>query len=302
VTALTAALRDPHQRVRLASARALGQIGPLAAPALPALHAMLRDPVVSLRVAAAADLWSIAGQSDGSVQILVEATADSDATIRLAAVEQLGRMQAHTSAALASLVADIKDHDASVSIAALTSLGEIGPDARATASAPLRQLLEDSHPEYRLLAARALWHVDFHPAELLPVLLTALQDRNETVRDAAAHLLGEIGRPAFPAAGALHERLKDPAPYVRVDAAVALWRIEGNLDDVLPLLIRIIRDRDGADPYLRQFAVISLGEIGPPARDAIPVIMEVSEDEFASVRAAAAVALRNIKVENRRKQ
>ncbi len=84
-------------------------------------------------------------------------------------------------------------------------------------------------------------------------------------------------------------------PYVRVDAALALWRIEGNLDEVLPLLSQIVKNQDGADPDLRRFALAALGQIGPPAREAIPVIMEASEDEFPSIRAAASLALCEIR-------
>src|SRR5690606_19829319 len=59
VPVLQAALSFDDPRVRGGAARALGLLGPEAAPAIGALKALLRDEKTSVRVHAAQALWSI---------------------------------------------------------------------------------------------------------------------------------------------------------------------------------------------------------------------------------------------------
>lgn len=299
--ALIGALKDPNDEVRLKAAQALGRIGPAAATALPMLGEMLRDSNVSIRISAAADLWAIGRQAQAAVPILVAASGDPDSAVRAAALDALGQMQAHSPTALGALVTGLGDVDVSVRTAAMRALGQIGAGARAAADGPLREMLKDPHAEIRLLSARALWRVDSDPEELLPTLLDAIRDKSWAVRDGAVTLLGEMGPPAASAAETARALLDDPVAYVQVDAALAVWRITGDLNDVLPLISGIIRDRDN-DPYLRQLAIAALGAIGPPAREAITVLMDASKDEYFSVRTAAEDAMPKVAAANSKSQ
>ena len=138
-----------------------------------------------------------------------------------------------------------------------------------------------------------VWRIDANAAEVLPTLLQSLRDRSWAVRDGAVTLLGEIGPPAASALPNARALLDDPVSYVQIDAGLAIWRIDGNVNDVLPVLTRIISDRD-AEPDLRQFALAAIGEIGPPARPALAVLTEASEDESYQVRTAALESRRKI--------
>ena len=83
--------------------------------------------------------------------------------------------------------------------------------------------------------------------------------------------------------------LKDASPKVRARAALALADGEGgdaHLDD-------LIRAVDDDDDEVRQLAITALGEIGD-AR-AVPRLARAAEDERASMRYQAVIALANVK-------
>ncbi len=291
---LAAGLQDREARVRLASALALGRLGRTAEPASSALHGLLRDPDLAVRTNAAGAIGTIDGANDETTGVLVEGAKGSDPAVRLAAIDQLGRLRVQRPDALAVLAASVIDVDFGIRSASIAALGRIGTPARGAALQSLHQVLRDPRWEMRLMAARALWRVEGNVAELLPGLMGALQERDWAVRDGAAVLLGEMGRAAGPAAGAVRELLKDPMVYARMDGALALWRIEGNASESLPVLKGIVRRREYADPYPRQLAITALGEMGPAGREAVGVLSEASQDEFPMVRGAARAALARV--------
>ena len=172
--------------------------------------------------------------------------------------------------------------------------GKAAAPAGSAARARLIELLKDPRQGTRLLAGEALWRISADSRMVLPLILTSLQDHDWMIRDTAVVLAGQMGSAAAPAEREVRALLDDPSPYVRIDAAVALWKILNDLSDVLPPLEKIIRDQDNMEPYVRQLAIIAIGDIGLPARSAGKLLMDVSEDEYAIVRSAAAGALRKI--------
>jgi hypothetical protein len=66
--------------------------------------------------------------------------------------------------------------------------------------------------------------------------------------------------------------LKNPDSSSRIAVALALWDITRKTDVVLPELLRQVKEGNALG---RTEAAQALGEIGPPARSAIPALLEL---------------------------
>jgi HEAT repeat protein len=157
---LRTALKDKAFIVRLNVAMALAQIGPKASPAVPDLIATLKDERPEVRAAAATALGQIGPDAKDAVAPLGELLKDKTQppTLRQAAALALGKTKSKDSVAL----------------------------LKATAAET------DGLP--RVSAAWALYLLDRANAkEAIPVLRSALKDKNVAVQTSAVQTLGYIG-------------------------------------------------------------------------------------------------------------
>jgi HEAT repeat protein len=185
-------LEDRDAGVRAAATAALGRV-PIAdlQPASAALVRNLDDADPVCRMNAVHLLWRL-GEKSGHDVVLVAGPLlhDPDATRRQLAAEMVGRLGKEGSDALADLErCAARDPEISVRLECIATLGKMGPPA-------------------------------------VPVLARLLGDSNTFCRAEAARLLGELGRDAEPAVPALQAVLNDHADNVRVNAALALHRID----------------------------------------------------------------------------
>jgi HEAT repeat protein len=193
---------------------------------------------------------------------------------------------------------------------AMDLLGELGPDARPSAHAICEDLTAggarvrlsaaralarikpggnccgellgvaraDVKGEVRAAAAEALWHCGMRrPA--VAILTEWLRDESQGRRWEAAQALGRIGPAARDALPALRALCRQNRDYLGVMSAAAVWRIATPVEsggvvfdprqDALATLLDIAKDRD-APGFLDALEV--LGEIGPEARAAVPVL------------------------------
>ncbi|NEA58907.1 PBS lyase [Streptomyces sp. SID13666] len=157
---------------------------------------------------------------------------------------------------------------------AIRALARFG-DAARDALPDLRALVADPGSCIALEAASALWAIERNTA-VLPVLLAHLNSDSPHTRRSAAEALGELGPAAAGAAPRLRELLADPAVWMRVDAAVALWRVSGDAGPVLPVL----RSAWAENVHTRTVIAGCLAGIGPAAAGAAPLL----RDELAAVR------------------
>jgi HEAT repeat protein len=182
-------------------------------------------------------------------------------------------------------------------LAALEILGEIGPPAKA-AVADVIAVLADANPEFRSDAAMTLGRMGDAAAEAVPQLLKMLEGSGSEPSDryAAAFALGRAGAAAKAALPKLRDISQGQDELLATVAAWAALKIDPNdaamVETAIPLLRRAARaDREP----VRLEAAISLGEIGPAAATAIPILELVSEDDPSrSVRQAAKEAVRKI--------
>ncbi|MEU0400303.1 PBS lyase, partial [Streptomyces sp. NPDC006197] len=171
----------------------------------------------------------------------------------------------------------------------------LGPSAAMLAPLLRRRLAEVEFDErlydraapllYALAAVRGAQALP----EVLRILREAPENRRDWVREAALRTLAAFGPAAREAVPDMRRLLAADSAAVATAAARALWAAEGDRGDVLPALERWLRPgTPGADWCA---AAQVLGEIGPAAAAAAPVLRPglVSRDLWVRVRGAAAL-------------
>lgn len=191
--ALTEAVSDPDERVRLAVIDVLETMGPEAAPALPAL---------------------------------VRALEDRSRFVRWSAARAVGRVGpvAGASAAIPGLIRLLRDSDLDVCLAATGGLDRLGPVAR-DAVLPLAETVKARDAVLRMASLRALVGIGSIAVPALPAMTAALEDPDARVRRTAAESLGRFGPLARDSVGALTKALNDTDGDVRRAASDALLGI-----------------------------------------------------------------------------
>ena len=132
-------------------------------------------------------------------------------------------------------------------------------------------------------------------------LIKALEDEEPAVRESAAKILSSIGEPALEAAPALTKMLRDRCSEVRLSAAKALWNITKKPEAVVPALANLLTAKMNPAPddgevrrRFLQSVIEALGRMGPAAEDAVPSLLEISEDDNRLVRESAVRTLHQI--------
>jgi HEAT repeat protein len=234
VAAMKKELTGPSAAGRVGAARVLGQLPYLAGSIHGDLLAALKDDNAEVRFYAAQALVLIdAGKAGPAVPNLIDALESRDLSIRLAAV------------------------------AALTTLGK-------TAVAALPALHNAlTNAEVQLPAALAMAAIDPKQAiDAVPVLSAELGRRPPRHTQEVLVALGKIGPAAAPAASAIRCSLEANDVFVRIRAASALVRVAPeHTAEAVTVLLNILDKKQA----LRE-ALVALGEIGPPAKKAGPML------------------------------
>ena len=156
-------------------------------------------------------------------------------------------------------------------IMGLTQMGALKPEAVPF----LIPMLKDDW--CGLAAARALGSIGPEARTTVPDLIMMLDNQFWLNRQEAAAALGNIGSDAKSALPTLRKAMEDPMPGVRFAASVSAWRIDArNKKEVLRLLIDSVKNDRGKlyNPAI-YFAIQSLGEMGPEAKESVPVLMSI---------------------------
>ena len=152
-------LRNGDPIVRATAAKALGELGPEAAGAVPGLVAMLSAP---------------------------------DENSRLVAAQTLARLGPQSEPAVDALIAMLDDESPRMRGAAARSLAAIGPGA-SRASVPLARRLSDPHPDVRGTTSYAFQELAHHAAPATQDIIALLGHEDPEVRRLAASAIGQIG-------------------------------------------------------------------------------------------------------------
>jgi HEAT repeat protein len=179
--------------------------------------------------------------------------------------------------AVPGLVSLLKDADPNVRMRTAKAMGELALELRRVLPA-LRAALEqtalnDGDDGVRAEAVRALLCAGPQPSTEVPGLVDALRNEIDVVRFHAAMALGDLGSAARPAVPALiHACTWDDEPAVRVGAAAALWKIDG---DRGALVLHVLTDAvANANEMICWIAAECLAQIGPAARGSVPALRQ----------------------------
>jgi len=284
IVPLITTLRDSDKAVRDAASRALIAIG---AAAVTPLLDWLRDPGSEEPVAG---ILAVIGDSR-AIDALIGALSSSNWIVRMHAAKGLGKIG--DSRAVDPLIPLLQDKVKAVREEAAAAMSAIG-----TAAIPelLRAL---KHPEWlvRLHAVEALGRMRSPDAtdSLLHVLFN---DADASVREDAAHALGEIGDPR--AVEFLLVAMQTVGIRPRAIAALGMIRDQR----AIPALTAVVKgtskpaqdrplqgcgDRYDEEMFAMEAAVRALAEIGDPG--VIPTLVEALQNTVVRAEAAAALAV-----------
>jgi HEAT repeat protein len=325
VAGVLASLQAEDVEGQILTLEVLGQIGPGAAEAVPALKALLADPKHSnLAHPVAQALWQIARAPEASNTW--KALAQDPKSEQRVRAARCWWFTTRDPAAIKILVESVQVEKARQADAALEALREVGPSAALVALEPLQKLLADpkcpladsivitlgsfgeaARPAAEAVANRtqerqtpdaasryfarlALAQIR-QDAESLRLLAEVLSDKDATLRTGAARALGAFPAHAETIRPTLRKVLDDPDGSVRAAAAVSLHLLKRD-PQALDVLAACLKD---AQAEVRSTAALELGyNLAAEARTAVPALIERLWDDDVTVRSAAAESLGRI--------
>jgi HEAT repeat protein len=312
-------LKEPDPMVRMHVLTLVAEIGK---PAVPALIKLLdKEESAPWGCIALGAIGADAAEAVPAITKLLGATHHPK--LRLEAAMTLSSIGPAAASALPELMNILDKKDPVVLPGAIFAIGRLGPAGK-PAEKKLRELAAREDPFTRVIATWALCKLNPEnqklAADSLPVLVTALIDKEPRTRAAATKCLIDLKpRPALlmPAIGKIMDAVQPEmmpniveaiadvgAPAVpvlvkalneqsqRAKVAAILGRLGPEAKEAAPALAGIVEN--DKSPAARREALIALGAIGPFASGQAPAIAKVLKDDDSQLRAAACYALGKI--------
>jgi WD40 repeat protein len=196
VRKLVAALQNKDWYTRHRAAWDLGDMGPAARAAVPALAKALTDPDRWVRNSAALALGKVGTAANEAIPALIAAVTDKQRTVRESVAKTLLDLAPAPAEAVPALSALLKDRDPDVRELGCTCLARVGPAAAKAVSALAVTAASDPVYSVRIAAVTALGELGPAAQEAVPMLGTAMKDKDRELRSAAVKALRNIGAAA----------------------------------------------------------------------------------------------------------
>ncbi|MCC6695862.1 MAG: HEAT repeat domain-containing protein [Candidatus Hydrogenedentes bacterium] len=295
---LLRAVSDPDASVRCAALQALGQMGVNGPDALRALLNALDDGEAKVRASAAGSLGRMRMPPEEVTQALVRVMGDEDAHVREQAILALDFVKDPSKEAQNALQATLDDPDAKVRASAAKAL--VGcPLPPAEIASALLQNMVDEDPYVRGQTAFALSRCGHASEEVIDALIVALQDtapsgeEDKTVGEMAAEALRKFGPAAAKAVAALLNVMREDGLSPRAAAAQkALDKIGFNSAAHYAVLLEILVESIESDR--RAWASAAIQRVGPDNEELVSLLVTALQTEDDEVWCSVSTALRNI--------
>jgi HEAT repeat protein len=319
VPGLTKALQDNGKSVRVAAAAAMANLmTPPKADDVPLLVTILKQKDPEGSVFGARGLAKLGKQAKDAIPALVEVAKAGDTGVRREAIEALAAVGPDAKTAGPLYVAALKDAsaDSAVRQSALLALGQLGKDLekdKETVAAVL-DAVKDTDKQVKkaaLAAVGKLGPVVGAPGakQVMPTVIDFLQDSDAGLRDQAFETVAGLGPLARDAVNPLINIMekKDVKLYVKQQGGKPFMQEadEQFLDKIAKTLGKIgqpavKRLLTGLNTTNINVGLIvgscrALGEIGPPAKEAIPTLQLLSTALPSELGAEADRAMRKIR-------
>jgi HEAT repeat protein len=157
VPALMNCLSDPHSDMRALSVQALGAFGADAQPAVPALIEIYEKNTAD-SLEAATSLGDIGPAAKSAIPALLRGLANTNAELRRLSILSLGRIHTEPKLVVPALMNSLSDTGMNIPFESMIALGKFGPDAR-SALPSLTNLLSASNPNLRQEGTNAINHI-----------------------------------------------------------------------------------------------------------------------------------------------
>jgi HEAT repeat protein len=203
----------------------------------------------------------------GTVQTMIENLKHADYRVRLAAVDTLETFGNQAVAAIPALVGALRDSNKFVRWSSARTLGRLSPRQADEVVPGLMRLLDDREdPSVRIAAAKALELYGEHAKKAVPLLARVINRGDKEYIMAILVAIQGIGTDAAPAlpnvAWILSDRTQPPS--VRIEAAKTLGRFGALAKDQLPVL-RDVMDND-PDEDVRNAASMAVLAVDRPEK------------------------------------
>jgi HEAT repeat protein len=262
-------IKDDNPDVRIKAIMGLSKLG---AEAVPVLVEALKDKETNVGTVAAYGLLLIKLEPAERVAALRPFLADKSSAVRNGVAGALARGGPGAVEPLVGLLKDEAEDVRKTTVRSLQSVVQRDKEGKVGEAVvgELEKALQDESPGMRLAVVQAL---PFCGARAVPVLVTALDDREAKVRATAA---AALSRPAYKMLAAtilpaLTKRLKREEELIVKQSLVSTLSRCG--PEALPALREALADKA---PEVQKVALTGLVKMGPPAKAALPAVKELA--------------------------
>jgi HEAT repeat protein len=308
---LIAAIRDTDPVVRQAAARAVGLFGrDMKTAATRPLEEMLKDADRDNRMAAAEGLANILGAA-GDLEGITKLMKHQDTDFRVYAVKasvKLGKNAklllgdllniakddtGETRKAVIKVLAQLEYNDAKLGLtmileaakngdketkqAALQALGTLGKEVQPGMVAAVKECMRDN--DLKMACIETLKKFAGNSKSSLVLLVELVKDDEGTVADAAANAIVDLGPTASGAVGELIKLMDISGNVVTQEDEARVTKYANLLAKIGKTAIPTLRRGLASRSITRWGCVKALGEIGPPAREAVRELQLLIQQE-----------------------
>ena len=218
--------------------------------------------------------------ADPSVAELVATLKSAQEPARIQAIDHLAAQGAQAAEAVAPLAELLTNDSANVRAHAAHALGKIGEAAKPTVPA-LVELLKDSNPMVRQQAVKAVLAIRPGPQVTVPLCVKLLEDSDSGIRQQVMDAIADAGPQVVP--GLVEALQNEKAGHW---ACLVLREMGPVGKDAIPALVEKLKD---PRPEMRREAALALGTMGEVAVQAVPQIAALLGDDQAAVAATYAL-------------